>query len=53
MKMNWRYKINGSHAHIRVYVNGALAGNLVLRVDELNELMQITPAYIIEFHETP
>jgi len=30
----FRYSAHGPHAHVRVFVNGALAGNLTFRIEE-------------------
>lgn len=36
--MKWYYQIKGSHAHVRVYMNGAKCGELTFRVEELIEI---------------
>jgi hypothetical protein len=49
--MNWYYRILGSHAHIRCFMNGAHCGNLTLRFGEFMEVRQHCPW--IAFIEEP
>lgn len=35
--MTWRYRLLGNHAHIRVYLNGALCGELCFGAAEFRE----------------
>jgi hypothetical protein len=37
--MKWYYKVIGAHTHVRVFMNGALCGNLVFRNAEFDEVM--------------
>ncbi len=37
--MNWYYSIRGTHAHVRVFMNGAKCGDLCFRTEELTALM--------------
>lgn len=32
--MTWHYRVLGTHTHVRVFVNGALAGTLCFRNEE-------------------
>ena len=32
--MKWYYETRGQHVHVKVYMNGALCGNLTFRVEE-------------------
>lgn len=36
--MNWRYKIEGSHTRVRVFMNGGKCGDLCFRNDEFVSL---------------
>lgn len=36
--MEWYYKPQGIHVYVRVYMNGALCGSLVFRIEEFNKL---------------
>lgn len=49
--MKWYFRILGSHAHIRCFINGAHCGNLCLRFGELQEVQKHCPW--IEFIEEP
>lgn len=51
--MKWYYKIQGIHAHVRVFMNGANCGELCFRTSEL-EYLQCKHAGKIQFiDETP
>lgn len=32
--MKWYYKVQGTHTHVRVFMNGALCGRLCFRNEE-------------------
>jgi hypothetical protein len=34
--MKWYFKQLGDHVHIRIFMNGALCGKIVLRTEEFN-----------------
>lgn len=36
--MTWYYNISPSHTHVRVFMNGALCGNLCFRNEEFEEI---------------
>ncbi len=38
--MKWYYRTQGIHTHVRVFVNGALAGNLAFRAAEFLEIRE-------------
>ena len=37
--MRWYYIVRGEHTHVRVFINGALAGTLCFRTAEFERLM--------------
>jgi hypothetical protein len=51
-KMNWYYTIAGGHTHVRVFINGGKAGDLVFRNEEFmlvrKQLDQIVNFFIEE-----
>lgn len=49
--MKWHYKILGGHAHVRVFMNGAMCGTLCFRVDEFERFKDHQTKWpsIIEF----
>lgn len=36
--MKWYYKVLGGHTHVRVFINGALAGRLIFRNEEFRDI---------------
>ena len=36
--MRWYYETKGTHVHVKVYMNGALCGNLTFRKEEFDEI---------------
>ncbi len=36
--MNWYYKIQGGHTHVRVFMNGGKCGDLCFRNEEFEEV---------------
>lgn len=38
-KMHWYYAELGGHVHVRVFMNGALCGNLAFRAEEFQVLL--------------
>jgi hypothetical protein len=51
--MNWKYKVQGSHVHVKVYMNGALCGNLVFSLSEFEHIVAnqaiLRPSNLISF----
>jgi len=36
--MKWYWKTGGSHVHVRVFMNGALCGELCFRYEEFQQI---------------
>lgn len=36
--MNWYYKVEGGHTHVRVFMNGAKCGDLCFRNEEFEQV---------------
>ncbi len=47
--MKWYYKKLGGHTHVRVFMNGALCGNLTFRNEEFEALYNSDSYPNIEF----
>lgn len=54
--MKWFYKVQGSHTHVRVFMNGGKCGDLCFRNEEFEQVMRqidfATP-FITWIDETP